>query len=131
MMKAISKNPFWHKAIFTALLAGCFNLLEAQTENDWKVYTTKDSVTLSYRFDNCSGHNMIFFKFENTTTTRKQVMCHIVVESPTLTIPLMPQIVQLKANETKAGSCTSELTLRGDMRTITNPTLKMLMMNVH
>ena len=127
MKPLLSKKQIWHKAILTISFACFISLLHAQSGNGWTLHSTSNGVNLYYMTDTCSNSHALFLKFENTSTSVKHVNYTVIVESPGLNIPLLPQAVQLNANETKTGSCTSPSNLKSDIKGITNPTLRVVL----
>lgn len=124
MKNLFSKKSLWHKAIVTATFTCFVGLIHAQS--GWTTQSTSHGVTLSYKVETCSGTNALLLQFQNSNGTPSHASYTIIVESPGLNIPLPPQFIQLKANETKAGTCDSEPALKADIKGITNPVLRVV-----
>ena len=127
-MKQLSSKKQPCFKLFLIISFVCFiSLLNAQSGNGWTLHSTLNGVKFYYMADTCSDSPFLFLKFENTSTSVKHVNYTVIVESPGLNIPLLPQAVQLNANETKTGSCTSASNLKSDIKGITNPTLRVVL----
>lgn len=125
------KKTELQKAIIGGFLFLCStSLVSAQSGNDWTFQSESNGVKLYYKLETCSTSNMMFFKFENTNSVASHVSCNIVIESPGHNMPLLPQLIELAANETKEGSCSANVQLTTDVKNMSNPSL-MVVMNVN
>ncbi len=130
MKHILLKNHPFLKVAFMLLFLCSISLAKAQTANDWTLHSTSNNVKFFYKIDVCSGSNALLLKFENLSADEKHLNYVIIVESPGSNIPLLPQFIVLKGNETKTGDCDSDANLKSSIQQITNPKLRVVL-NVH
>lgn len=131
MKQFFLKKSELQKAIVGVFIFLCSTgLLSAQTNSSWTLQSETNGVKLYYKLETCATSNMMFFKLENTNSVASHVNYNIVIESTGHNMPLLPQFVELAANETKEGSCSANVQLTTDIKNITNPSL-LVVMNVN
>lgn len=103
------KMNFFKKAVFpivivffTCLISS--NSVIAQSNIDWTLKSESQGVKFSYKVENCTTGNVVFFQFENTNNNQVAVIYHVVLNGNTTDLPL-PQNLSLGANEIISGQC--------------------------
>ncbi len=103
------------------------SFLLAQTDLNWTLQSEKDGVRLYAATAPCADKNMLVFRFENANATVKHVNYNVIIQSAGRNIPLLPQSLELGANETKTGDCDSGKELIADLKGNDNYQLRVVM----
>ena len=127
MMKFYTWNSRILKAGMILMFSLSIGFVHAQSAYDWKLQSEKDGVKLYSTTAACGGRNMLLLKLENGNAEAKRINYNIIIESPGHNMPLRPQSLDLKASESKMGSCDTSRELTTDMKDIVNYQLKVVM----
>lgn len=68
---------------------------------EWTLLTQQSGINVYYQLGSCGPRKVMFLRFENTLDTDVKVHFHMVMPGN----PPSPQIIELKARETRTGEC--------------------------
>lgn len=94
---------------------------------NWELQSESKGVKLFYKLDTCNAMKVLLLKFENTNAESKHVNYNIIIESPGHNMPLLPHFIDIAGNSVKEGSCSGNTELTTDIKNISQPSLKVVL----